>query len=225
MKMKKLFALSALAVLGVVSYLMLADDIPCHLLPKDSKTCAGTSRSDNITLLAGDVALATKIDTINGDAGNDRITVDYRYGQKLTINGGEGKDSIFSGNQNDTLNGDAGNDRIYGNGGNDTINGGEGNDLIVGGRGQDTLIGGGGNDTFILRREDAEGKVENITCTQNASDRGVIRLIGFSKHDLSVQGLRQGPLPQSQIVTISDGTSKGQFEIQTGPGRCLIVLG
>jgi Ca2+-binding RTX toxin-like protein len=222
---KQLLVCSALAVLGIVGYLVWADDIPCHLLPKDTKACNGTPSSDVITLLAGDIALATKIDTINGDAGDDRITVDYRYGQKLTINGGEGNDYIFSGNLNDTLNGDAGNDRIYGNGGNDTINGGAGNDLIVGGRGQDTLIGGGGNDTFILRREDAEGKVEKITCTQNASDRSVIRLIGFSKHDLLVQGLRQGPLPQNQTVTISDGTAKGQFEIQTGPGRCLIILG
>lgn len=220
---KQLFVVPALTVLGILGYLVWADDIPCHLLPKDTKTCEGTPSSDVITLLAGDIALATKIDTINGDAGNDRIIVDYRYGQKLTVNGGEGNDYIFSGNQNDTLNGDAGNDRIYGNGGNDTIIGGDGNDLIVGGRGQDTLSGGGGNDTFILRREDAEGKVEKITCTQNASDRSVVRLIGFSKQDLVVQGLRQGPLPKNQTITVSDGTAKGQFEIQTGPGLCVII--
>lgn len=221
---KQFFVFSALAALGILSYLVWAEDIPCHLLPKDTETCDGTPSSDVITLLSGDIALATKIKTINGGAGNDRIIVDYRYGQKLTINGGEGNDYIFSGNQNDTLNGDAGNDRIYGNGGNDMINGGAGNDLIVGGRGQDTLIGGGGNDTFILRREDAEGKLEKITCTQDASDRSVIRLIGFSKHDLAVQGLRQGPLPKNQTITISDGTTKGQFEIQTGPGLCVIAL-
>ena len=221
---KQPLMLAVLAVLGTWAYLVWAEEIPCHLLPKDVKTCEGTPSSDVITLLAGDVALATKIDTINGDAGNDRITVDYRYSQKLTINGGEGNDYIFSSNQNDTLNGNAGNDRIYGNGGNDTINGGEGNDLIVGGRGQDTLIGGGGNDTFILRREDAEGKKETITCTTDASDRSVIRLIGFSKNDLVVQGLRQGPLPKNQTVTMSDGTAKGQFEIQTGPGLCVIIV-
>lgn len=222
---KQLFVFSALAVLGIFGYLVLADNIPCHLLPRDTRICNGTPSSDVITLLAGDVALATRIDTINGGAGNDRITVDYRYGQRLTINGGEGNDYIFSGNQNDTLNGDAGNDRLYGNGGNDTINGGEGNDLIVGGRGQDTLIGGGGNDAFILRREDADGRREVITCTTNAFDRSLIRLIGFSRHDLSVQGLRQGPLPRSQTITISDGTARGQFEIQTGPGLCVLVLG
>ncbi|MCX8103688.1 MAG: hypothetical protein N3E42_04545 [Candidatus Bipolaricaulota bacterium] len=221
---KQLLICAALAMLGMLGYLVWADNIPCHLLPKDTKICNGTSGSDVITLLAGDVALATKIDTINGDAGNDRVTVDYRYNQKLTINGGEGNDYIFSGNKDDTLNGDAGNDRLYGNGGNDTINGGDGNDLLVGGRGQDTLTGGGGNDTFILRREDAEGKKETITCTTDASDRSLIRLLGFSRQDLSVQGLRQGPLPKDQKITISDGTSKGQFEIDTGPGLCVIML-
>ncbi|MCS7197325.1 MAG: hypothetical protein NZ930_01350 [Candidatus Bipolaricaulota bacterium] len=221
---KQLLVIPALGMLVILGYLVWADNIPCHLLPRDAKICNGTPGSDVITLLAGDVAIATKIETINGDAGNDRVTVDYRYNQKLTINGGEGNDHIFSGNKDDTLNGDAGNDRLYGNGGNDTINGGDGNDLLVGGRGQDTLTGGGGNDTFILRREDAEGKKETITCTTDASDRSLIRLLGFSRQDLSVQGLRQGPLPKGQKITISDGTPKGQFEIETGPGLCVIVL-
>lgn len=219
-----MMGLLALAVLGVVSYLVLADNVPCHLLSKDTKTCDGTTGNDVITLLSGDVAIATKIDTINGGAGNDRITVDYRYKQKLTINGGDGHDTIFDSNQNGTLNGEGGNDRIYGNGGDDTINGGPGNDLLVGGRGKDTLIGGGGNDLFVLGRGDAEGKIEEITCTANDSDRSLIRLVGFSTQDLLVQGLRPGLLPRGEDpITISDGTDKGQFKITPGPGRCMLI--
>lgn len=216
---------SALAVLGIVSYLVLAANVPCHLL--DTTDCNGTPRSDVITYLSG---FETRATTINGQAGNDRILIDFRLTTTLAINGDEGNDIVFDSDVGDTLRGGAGNDRIFGNGGADKIDGGGGNDLIDGGPGTDTGItdawvsGGGGNDTFILRRGDAGG-TERIKCTTTSLDRSVIRLVGFSRQDLLLQGLRVGVLSPNTILEVRDGTTAGKFSIDTGPGRCLLALG
>jgi len=224
--MKKLFALSALAVLGVVSYLVLAANVPCHLL--NTQTCNGTPGNDVITYISGS-GFQTKATTINGQAGNDRILIDFRLTATLTINGDEGNDTILDSDSGNTLRGGDGNDRIFGNGGADKIDGGPGNDLIDGGPGTDTGItdawvsGGGGNDTFILRRGHAGGGTENIRCTTNRMDRGVIRLVGFSRQDLLLQGLQPGLLPSNTVFEIRDGTT-GKFNIDTGQGRCMLAV-
>jgi len=224
MKMKRLFALSALAVLGVVSYLVLAANVPCHLL--NTQTCNGTPGNDVITYISGFQTTAT---TINGQAGNDRILIDFRLTTTLTINGDEGNDTILDSDKGNSLQGGAGNDRIFGNGGADKIDGGPGNDLIDGGTGTDTGItdawvsGGGGNDTFILRRDHAGGGTENIRCTTTGTDRSVIRLVGFSRQDLLLQGLQPGLLRSNTVLEIRDGTA-GKFNIDTGPGRCMLAL-
>jgi Ca2+-binding RTX toxin-like protein len=223
MKMKRLFALSALAVLGVVSYLVLAANVPCHLL--DTPICDGTPGNDVITYISG--FQTPDIGIINGQAGNDRILIDFRLTTRLTINGDEGNDTILdsdsnSGNVNYLWGGD-GNDRIFGNGGDDYIDGGPGNDLIDGGPGIDTIRGGGGNDTFILRRGDADDDTQNIViCTTTRMDRGVIRLVGFSRQDLLLQGLQPGLLPSDTFLVIRDTT--GRFNIQTGQGRCMLAV-
>jgi Ca2+-binding RTX toxin-like protein len=67
--------------------------------------------------------------TLNGTAGNDRLT------------GTAGADRIYGVNGNDTLSGGAGND---------TISGGDGNDNIRGGTGIDLVYGGAGNDAFTF---------------------------------------------------------------------------
>jgi Ca2+-binding RTX toxin-like protein len=218
--MKKLFALSALAVLGVVSYLVLAANVPCHLL--NTQTCNGTPGNDVITYISGFQTTATNI-TINGQAGNDRILIDFRLTTRLTINGDEGNDTILDSDNGNILWGGDGNDRIFGNGGDDYIDGGPGNDLIDGGPGKDTISGGGGNDTFILRRGHAGGGTENIRCTTNRMDRGVIRLVGFSRQDLLLQGLQPGLLPSNTVFEIRDGTT-GKFNIDTGQGRCMLAV-
>jgi Ca2+-binding RTX toxin-like protein len=219
MKMKKLFALSALAVLGVVSYLVLAANVPCHLL--NTQICNGTPGNDVITYISGFQTPAIGI--INGQAGNDRILIDFRLTATLTINGDEGNDTILDSDSGNSLWGGDGNDRIFGNGGDDYIDGGPGNDLIDGGPGKDTIIGGGGNDTFILRRGHAGGGTENIRCTTNRMDRGVIRLVGFSRQDLLLQGLQPGLLPSNTVFEIRDGTT-GKFNIYTGQGRCMLTV-
>jgi Ca2+-binding RTX toxin-like protein len=73
----------------------------------------------------------------------------------VTVNGGDGNDTVSSGGRedwltgnggNDVLKGNAGNDRLAGNSGADRLEGGDGSDSVQGGAGADRLIGGAGAD-------------------------------------------------------------------------------
>ena len=99
---------------------------------------------------------------------------------RVTIIGGEGRDTIIGSAQNDFLNGRGGRDQIFGGDGNDYILGGGSNDFLVGGNGRDTILGNsgidtisggegndriiGGNQTTVLREENFSG---NVTVTSN----------------------------------------------------------
>lgn len=96
---------------------------------------------------------------IIGGVGNDNITVLGGGYNGVTVDAGDGNDTIVSAGGNSQLTGGDGNDVITGGGGyntmfggagNDTITGGTGIDQITGGTGADSLVGGGGNDTFSL---------------------------------------------------------------------------
>jgi hypothetical protein len=78
--------------------------------------------------------------TIDGGAGNDRIT-----GGRAddVITGGDGDDAIHGGAGNDELFGAAGRDRLFGDAGDDDLSGGDDADTLVGGTGFDTTDTGG----------------------------------------------------------------------------------
>ena len=81
----------------------------------------------------------------------------------LNMNGGDDVFTAGNGLANLihlTVDGGDGNDTITGGDGNDTLIGGAGNDIITGGRGSDTLLGGTGSDTFIWNPGDGSDTVE-----------------------------------------------------------------
>jgi Ca2+-binding RTX toxin-like protein len=81
--------------------------------------------------------------TVNGDDGNDSITIgDLR----TTVLGGDGNDTITIGAGDDSIVGGAGNDSITGGAGSSVITDGDGNDTIVSGTGASILDAGNGND-------------------------------------------------------------------------------
>lgn len=82
----------------------------------------------------------------------------------MTINGGDGNDTLFGSRFDDLINGLDGNDLIFDKGivsvpgtsdaatgaeDDDFISGGDGNDTLVAGVGNDTLLGGLGADNFV----------------------------------------------------------------------------
>jgi hypothetical protein len=73
---------------------------------------------------------------MEGAAGND------------TVNGGDGADTLFGGNDDDNVGGGAGADSMFGGSGNDNMDGGDGADTIFGETGADTIHGGSDNDTI-----------------------------------------------------------------------------
>ena len=114
--------------------------------------------------------------TVNGNAGNDHITVSDRGGfvvveglsARVTIDGAEaGNDSlVIKGlDGNDRINAlalDAGHIKltIDGGAGNDIINGSRGDDVVIGGAGSDTAFLGGGDDVFIWNPGDGSDVVD-----------------------------------------------------------------
>src|SRR3712207_7342753 len=65
-----------------------------------------------------------------------------------------------------TLNGGDGNDTIVGSDGADTIDGGAGHDLIVGARGNDVMRGGVGNDTLGWKNGRSEKHTSELQSRQ-----------------------------------------------------------
>lgn len=101
-----------------------------------------------------DIITTTENLLLNGNGGADVITgtVGLRDVITMTLNGGDGDDTITGGDGNDQLNGDGDNDTLTGFRGADAVSGGPGDDTMIwnNGDGSDTNDGGEGNDTTIV---------------------------------------------------------------------------
>ena len=139
----------------------------------ETETLTGTAGNDviDVTEINGSVTAtingttqqfaSVQSMTINAGDGNDQVTFTGTMG--VTIDGGNGDDTLTGGSGPDVIMGGAGNDTITGNAGADildggsqvgpgsnanNIDGGSGPDTILGGSDIDTINGGLGNDTI-----------------------------------------------------------------------------
>lgn len=123
------------------------------------------------------IARFSGIEEIFGGAGDDIIDLtSERYlleGERISISGG------------------AGNDTIWGSDASETISGGEGDDFIFGGRGENLLIGGAGSDYFEFTIFNSQDRILDFNYTEG--DRicvygtGGSQDISFSWHDESIE--------------------------------------
>ncbi len=95
-------------------------------------------------------------------AASDFTDTDLRLPLPLTLNGGDGADTITGGPKGDIIRGGPGPDMLFGDpptgtAGNDELHGDEGRDTLDGGRGGDHLHGEGGFDLADYRLRGTEG--------------------------------------------------------------------
>lgn len=108
-----------------------------------------------------DTRVASPVDAIRADAGDDYIVVRSIAGESFTVWGGSGNDSvsfsaavqgpvvfIYGEAGDDGLTGSAGPDRLDGGSGSDALHGAAGDDSLSGGSGADLLSGGDGHDVL-----------------------------------------------------------------------------
>jgi Ca2+-binding RTX toxin-like protein len=132
----------------------------------DTVVIDGTASADTIQVAPdnGDVlisGLLTQFRIHGSESANDRLMVRCLAGNDtftagaladlihITVDGGDGNDSITGGNGGDVLTGGPGDDTINGAAGDDSIDGGSDNDTLDGGDGTDISDGGDGTDTAI----------------------------------------------------------------------------
>jgi Ca2+-binding RTX toxin-like protein len=152
----------------------------------------GPNRIDltNVTVAAFDAALTV---TVNGGDGNDTI-LGSEFADSLI--GGNGADSLVGaladdtlegGNGLDTLVGGVANDSLFGGDGADSISGDAGDDTIVGGNGADNISGGDGLDS-INGGDGADTLSGNAGEDTLSGDNGNDSLLGGTEDDSILGG-------------------------------------
>jgi Ca2+-binding RTX toxin-like protein len=139
----------------------------------DTTTINGTAGDDRITIApnAGAVdvtGLAAAVKIVGSEPANDLLNVDGLDGND-TISGATGLAALIK----LTIDGGAGNDTINGGDGAETLIGGDGNDTIDGNGGADTGLMGAGDDTFVWDPGDGSDVVEG----QDGADRDADTLL------------------------------------------------
>jgi Ca2+-binding RTX toxin-like protein len=122
---------------------------------------------------------------LNANGGDDVITAGNGLANliKLTIDGGAGNDRITGGDGNDTLLGGDGDDVIIGGRGNDVAQLGSGNDSFIWnpGDGSDVVDGQDGTDTLVFNGSNV---AENISISANHGRVSLARDVGAVTMDL-----------------------------------------
>jgi Ca2+-binding RTX toxin-like protein len=158
----------------------------------------------------------------------------------ITINAGEGEDTVIGGDGNDAINGDEGNDTLIGAKGNDTVSGSSGDDTMIwfNGDGSDSDEGGADRDTVIsfgnpaaeaykYGPRGAEGEV-HLERLANAEGKGAFS-IDLTAEELHVFGeggddtfeaAAPGLAGRTKLLV---GGGEGNDTIKGGDGRDLLL--
>ena len=159
-------------LLAVTPILINDTELLVQLEASDSVTIQADSAGFLEVLSSGSPVIATPTILANtitsimvtGGDGLNRIdltgvtTADFDAALTITVNGGDGgdtilgsefADSLIGGNGADEITGALENDTLEGSNGNDTLSGGVGDDSLLGGDGADSIHGDAGNDTVV----------------------------------------------------------------------------
>jgi Ca2+-binding RTX toxin-like protein len=146
---------------GVDTLTVNADAVQADVLNITGAGARFTVARTNLTPFSLSVGTTENL-FVNGLGGNDTITGGAGLAglTLMTIDGGDGDDSLTGGDGNDTIFGGAGYDILFGLGGVDSLLGGTGNDTLVGGTGDDLMFGEDGDDLLIWNNGDGSDLME-----------------------------------------------------------------
>jgi Ca2+-binding RTX toxin-like protein len=160
-------------------------------------------------------------DTMDGSDGRDTIFANdsddliVGGGGDDLVDAGGGDDFIYGGSGGDTLTGGAGDDSIFGQGGQDLLDGGDGEDELVWrglGDGRDTVIGGNGGDLLSVNTSD---DTNILTVDQDMMDRLVISEGTASVTvDSTVASVNINAGGGNDSVTVNNVSGVGLMELQ-----------
>ncbi len=156
-----------------------------------------------------------EIEEVDGTAYNDTFDASASL-DAVSVNAGDGNDSLTGSSLNDTLSGDGGNDTIDGGDGDDVLSGGTGDDILSGGLGDDSLTLGTGADTVVF--QDAWGN-DTIADFDMTDDGG-----GFTIDQLDVSDLTDAdgnPVNVWDVSVSSDGSGGSILSFPNGESLTL----
>jgi Ca2+-binding RTX toxin-like protein len=157
---------------------------------------------------------------VNMNGGNDTFTAGNGLATmiQITVDGGDG---------NDTLTGGDGNDRLAGGDGDDVITGGRGNDDVFMGAGDDTFVWNPGDGSDIVEGQDGTDSMifnganvnENINISANGSRLRFTRDVGNVVMDLNgLESVTFNALGGADTITVNDLSRTGVTDVNLNLG-------
>ena len=152
---------------------------------------------------------------LHAGGGDDVITAGNGLANliQLTLDGGDGNDTITGGDGNDILIGGAGNDVVTGGRSNDNAQLGSGDDTFIWnpGDGSDTVDGGSGQDRLLFNGANVN---EKIDISANGSHVRFFRDVGNVTMDLnSIEEIDFNALGGADNITVNDLTGTGVKQV------------
>ncbi|MBI1311873.1 hypothetical protein GC176_11320 [bacterium] len=169
------------------------------------------------TGLGNDTLIGIERARISGSAASNLIDT-TAFSSDVSVGGGDGDDTILTGN---------GNDRLYGEGGDDVLSGGNGNDALFGGSGSDDLDGGAGND--MLHGNGGSGDRLTGGAGNDLLDGGAgnDRIVESADADITVTatemfGIGHDFIQDVEAVAISGGASANLIDASAFGGMAVL---
>ncbi|WP_420003967.1 Hint domain-containing protein [Arenibacterium sp. LLYu02] len=174
-----------------------------------------TGGTGTVQFGGGPVHSFWEIEEVDGTAYNDTFDASAALSE-VSVNAGDGNDSLTGSALNDTLNGGNGNDTIDGGDGDDVISGGAGDDLLSGGLGDDALTLGTGADTVVF--QDAWGN-DTIADFDMTDDGGGLTIDQLDVSDLT--DADGNPVNVWDVTVTSDGSGGSILTFPNGESLTL----
>ncbi len=183
-----------------------------------------TDTSVDLTLpktFGGTVIFGAGDDALEHVRGGKSVTVDAGDGND-TVATGSGKDTVFAGDGDDSIVTGGGKDSVVGGAGDDTIETGGGKDTIVTGSGSDSVDAGKGNDLIVVQ----SGGDPGDSIIEGGRGKDTLDLSNVVIDSVEVVNARQGMV----TITLDDGSTLDvshveKFIVGDGHGGSITLTG